>query len=357
MHRHGFSFYLKEKIVIRMFMLFLILFTSAAFSEEENIVNVYSWATDLPNEVVQAFEKETGIKVNRSGYGSNEEMYAKLRAVGTSSYDVIEPTSYYVARMASEGMLESLDVTKLSNYKNLTPSFLKPPYDPSGTHGIPYFWGLTGIFVNRKYFPDAKITGWADLWKPEYKGKLLILDDPRELFSAALILLGYSPNDSDLKQVQAAYERLTQLLPNIKLFNSSAVVSIVGDEDATIGMIWNYNFREAAAYNKNLEFIFPKEGFVMWVDNFAIPKGAKHLENAYRFLNFILRPDIAKIMSVNNQEAITNKPGRALLPASMRDDPVIYPPEDVLKRGIYQTDISDAALAAYAADWELLKLQ
>lgn len=324
---------------------------------EENVVNVYGWSSDMSNEIIQAFEKETGIKVNYSGYSSNEELYAKLRAIGPGSYDVIEPSSYYLSRMISQDMLEPLDVTKLKNYKNIDPEFLHPHYDPKGIHGVPYFWGVTGIFVNRKYYPDLKITRWTDLWQSQFKNKLFMLDDPRELFSIALITLGYSPNDSDREHIKQAYERLRLLSANIKLYNSSAVVSIVGDEDATLGIMWNGNFYSAAAYNKHLEFIFPEDGFVIWVDNFAIPKGAEHKENAYKFIDFLLKAETSKAMSLNNSEAITDVAGRKLLPPALRDSKVIYPPEEVMKRGIYQEDISDAALADYASYWEKLKLQ
>jgi spermidine/putrescine transport system substrate-binding protein len=324
---------------------------------EDNVVNVYGWSSDMSNEIIQAFEKETGIKVNHSGYSSNEELYAKLRAIGPGSYDVIEPSSYYVSRMIAQNMLEPIDVTKLKNYKNIDPEFLHPSYDPKGVHAIPYFWGVTGIFVNRKYYPDLKITRWTDLWQPQYKNQLFMLDDPRELFSIALITLGYSPNDSNREHIKQAYERLRLLSANIKLYNSSAVVSIVGDEDATLGIMWNGNFYSAAAYNKNLEFIFPEDGFVIWVDNFAIPKGAEHKENAYKFIDFLLKAETAKAMSLNNSEAITNTAGRKLLPPELRDSKVIYPSDEILKRGIYQEDINDAALADYANYWEKLKLQ
>lgn len=337
------------------FLLFFFFFTQTVFAND-NVVNVYVWSAVIPDAVIQRFEKETGIKVNFSTYDSNETMYAKLRATPTSSYDVIEPSSYYIDRMRRQQMLEKIDKTKLSHFKNLNPEFLNQAYDPNNLYSFPFIWGVTGIFLNKEYFSEKNITQWADLWNKKYDNQLLFQNDPREAFSMALKVLGYSANDNQPEHIKQAYLKLKELMPNIKLFNSDAVISILIDEDATLGMAWNGDVYKAHRENKNLTFVYPKEGFVIWVDNFAIPKGAPHLQNAYQFLNFMLRPDIAKIMALENDYSTANLTAQKLLPPEVKNNLVAYPTHDILRRGEFQTDINDSALALYEKYWEQLKM-
>ncbi len=169
---------------------FIGFFLPAAASTNEKILNVYAWSGVIPDAIIQQFEKETGIKVNFSTYDSNEIMYAKLRANKDAGYDIIEPSSYYIDRMRRQNMLEKLDKSALPNFKNLSPDFVNPVYDPHNNYSIPFIWGVTGIFVNKAYHDPANIKKWADLWDKKYADQLLLLDDSREVFSMALNVLG-----------------------------------------------------------------------------------------------------------------------------------------------------------------------
>lgn len=321
----------------------------------ENAVNVYTWSGVIPDAAIRQFEKETGIKVNFSTYDSNEVMYAKLKADKNPSYDVIEPSSYYIDRMRRQNMLEKFDKTKLSNFKNLNPTFLNQSYDPKSEYSIPFIWGITGIFVNKDYHNPANIKRWADLWDKKYTDQIMLLDDSREVFSIALRTLGYSVNDQNPKHIKEAYLKLKELLPNVKIFNS-APISILVDEDTNIGMVWNGDVFRARKENPHVDFIFPKDGFVVWVDNFAIPKNAPHAENAYKFLNFMMRADVAKSVALDNSFPTANLAAQKLLPAEVRDSKTVYPSQEVMRRGEFQTDISDEALTLYEQYWERLKM-
>lgn len=323
----------------------------------DKVVNVYAWSNEIPDSVIRQFERETGITVNFSTYDSNETLYAKLKANPNSGYDVIEPTSYYVQRMGRENMLQVLDKTKLPNYKNLDPGFLHRAFDPTSRFSIPYLWGVTGIFVNKKYHDPRTITRWQDFWRPQYHNQLLALDDVREMFSIALLSLGYSANDTNPEHIHQAYLKLVALLPNVKLFNNDAVPSIISDDDATIGMVWNGDFFKATVENKDVEFIYPEEGFVIWVDCFAIPQHAPHLDNAYQFINFMMRPDVAKQAMIESKYSVANTAGRDLLPPELRNNNAMYPIKDILARAEFQEDVGDEALALYQKYWELLKVQ
>ncbi len=323
---------------------------------DDNILNIYAWSGVIPDFIIQRFEKETGIKVNFSTYDSNEAMYAKLRAAKNAGYDLIEPSTYYIDRMRRQGMLEKLDKSKLPNFKNLNPEFLNQSYDPQSDYSIPFIWGVTGIFVNTTYVKKDSIHKWIDLWDKKYEDQLMFLNDSREVFSVALRVLGFSGNDSNPDHIEKAYLKLKDLMPNVKLFNSDAVISIFIDEDAYVGMAWNGDLFKAKKENPALDFIYPEDGFVIWVDNLAMPKDPPHKENALKFLNFILRADIDRDVALDNNYPTANLAAQKLLPKEVRESPIVYPSEEILKRGEFQSDIGDNALAIYEKYWEKLKM-
>lgn len=323
---------------------------------QENVVNIYTWSGEIPDKVVHQFEKETGIKVNLSTYENNEVMYAKLRATKQPGYDIIVPSSYFIDRMHKQNMLEPLDKNKLSNWANLNPAFLHPAYDPDLSYSIPYLWGITGIFFNKAYYSANEIQSWGDLWQPRFSNQLMFLDDLRETFGIALLALGYSPNDKDPKHIRAAFLKLKSLQPNIKVFSSDTVVSIMIDEDVQVGAAWNGDAYKASQENNNIHFIFPKEGFVIWVDNLAMPKTAPHKENAYAFINFLLRADIGETVSTITSYPTANLAAQKRLPKEIQNNPIAYPPNDVLKRGQFQIDLGEETLDLYEKYWEELKI-
>ncbi len=322
----------------------------------DKVLNIYAWSGEIPDSIVRRFEKETGIKVNLSTYANNEVMYAKLRATQHPGYDIVEPSSYYVDRMRRQNMLDKLDKNKLPNFKNLNPAFLHADYDPLSEYSVPHVVGVTGIFVNQNYYPDHHITRWSDLWDKHFYDQLMLLDDTREVFSMALLALHYSANDRDPEHIKAAFLKLKALMKNVKLFSSDTVTAIIIDEDANIGMAWNGDVYKASQENKAVHFIFPADGFVIWIDNFTIPKNAPHKDNAYRFINFLLRADIGRDIALATHFSTANLAAQKLLPPQIRDNPMIYPSEDILRHGQFQTDVGDEALALYEKYWEELKL-
>lgn len=323
---------------------------------QDKILNVYAWTGEVPEFVVRRFEKETGINVNFSTYENNEIMYAKVRATKNSGYDIVMPSSYFVDRMVRLGLIEKLDKSKLPNWKNLNPDFLNPSYDPHSEYSVPNVWGITGIFVNKQYFSPNSIKKWSDLWEQRFNNQLLLLDDTREVFSIALMSLGYSANDRDPVHIREAYLKLRTLMQNVKIFSSGTAISIMIDEDASVGMAWNGDAYKAAHENKNIEYVFPEDGFVIWVDNFCILKNAKHKEAAYLFLDYILRADIAKDSAVSSNFPTANLAAFNLLPAELKNNKTAYPSHEVMKRAQFQTDIGDDTLALYTKYWEELKM-
>lgn len=342
--------------LFRTFVITLALLTMQSVFANERVVNVYAWSEEIPPTVIAQFEKETGIKVNYSSFDSNEIMYAKLRASKKAGYDLIEPSSYYIDRLHHQGMLLPLDKSKLSNFNNIDPEFLNQAYDPANIYSVPFIWGITGLFLNNDYFPANTITSWSDLEDKKYLNQLMFLDDAREVFSVALRMLGYSINDNNPEHIKQAYLKLKTLMPNVKLFNNDAIISLLIDEDATVGMSWNGNLFKASQENNKLQFIYPREGFEIWVDSFAILKTAPHAENAYAFLNFLMRPEISKQVSMNINYSTANLAAKKLMPLAIRNNPALYPSSELLKHGEFEKDIGDQAFALFEKYWEQLKI-
>lgn len=336
------------------FLLIVLLPFSA--NAEEKVLNLYAWVGEVPDFVVKRFEKETGIKVNFATYDNNEIMYAKIRSSRNAGYDLVMPSSYFVDRMIRQGLVEKLDKSQLSNWHNLNPDFINPAYDPHSEYSVPNVWGVTGVFVNNRYFSPDSVRKWSDLWDQRFYDQLLMLDDIREVFSMALISLGYSANDRDPEHIRQAYLKLKDLSQNIKVFSTGTSISIMIDEDATVGMAWNADAYKASRENKNVHFILPQDGFVVWVDNFCLLKNAQHKDAAYAFLNFILRPDIAKDTALSTNFPTVNLTAYNMLPAELKNDKTVYPPHDVMRRAQFQTDIGDDTLTLYSKYWEQLKM-
>ncbi|WP_115701994.1 ABC transporter substrate-binding protein [Legionella sainthelensi] len=319
------------------------------------VVNVYVWGGEIPKSLIQQFERESGIKVNFSTYDSNETMYAKLKASQQTIYDVILPSAYFVERMKRQDMLEPLNHHQLPNLDNLDKRFVNNDYDKDNHYSAPIIWGATGIFYNSNAIhrpPKA----WSALWDKKWRNQLMLLDDSREIFAIALMSLGFDPNDNNPEHIKNAYEHLLKLVPNIKLFASDSIQAIIIDEDALIGSAWNGDAFKAQAENKAIEFVYPEDGFVIWVDCLAIPKNPPHLKEALQFINFMLKAEASAQIALKEGHAITNAKGRALLPLSIKDNPMIYPSEEIMQKGQFQRDVGEDTLMLYNRYWEQLKL-
>lgn len=334
-------------------ILFFLPFTDAL--AESKILNVYSWSIYLSDEVIHQFEKETGIHINYATYDNNDTLYAKLKANPKATYDVVFPSSYFVDRMQRQHMLAKLDKQQLPNFKYIKKNLLNKPFDPQNNYSIPYFWGSTAIVVNKRYHDVKQVSSWEDLWKQQFKNQLLILDDIHDIFAMALITLGYSASDTNPEHIYQAYLKLKALLPNVKLFNTDAARATYIDEDATIGMGYNGDTFQAQQENSDLVYVYPSEGFILWIDCMVIPKNAPHIKNAYRFINFLMRPDIAAKLSEKLGFPTPNEAAMKLLPKSLRENRTVYPSDAILSRGQLEADTGNAS-TLYEKYMELLKI-
>ncbi len=273
----------------------LVISPVSANDKNEELVFM-NWGPYVSNELIQQFTDETGIKVIYSTYESNETLYAKLKT-HNKGYDLVVPSTYFVAKMRDEGMLQKIDKTKLSNFNKLDSNYLDKPYDPNNEYSIPHVVGITGLAVNTEMYDPNKFTSWADLWSPELEGQIMLMDDTREVFHIALRKLGYSGNSINDNEIDQAYAELIKLMPNVLVFNSDNPANPYLSGDVGVGMLWNGSAAAAQAEELPLKLIFPKEGGIGWVDNFAISSGANNVDAAHKMINFLLRPEIAEQIS------------------------------------------------------------
>ena len=318
------------------------LFSGMAHADDSKVLYFYNWSEYIPDSVLTEFTKETGIKVIYSTYESNESMYAKLKTMGNNSgYDLVVPSSYFVSKMAKEGMLEKLDHSKLPHFKDIDPMYLNKKFDPNNQYSVPYIWGATGIGVNTELTDPSKIHSWADLWDPKWKGQLMMMDDAREFFAMGLRVLGYSGNTTNVQQIQAAYKKLQQLMPNVLVFNSDFPANPYISGDTPAGMLWNGSAYMAQQDGAPVTVVWPKEGPILWMDNLAIPAGAKHKDAAYKMINFLLRPDNAAKIALKIGYPTPVATAKKYLPKSFVDNPLIYPPKAVMEKGEWQSAVGD----------------
>ncbi|HRJ52573.1 MAG TPA: extracellular solute-binding protein [Candidatus Thiothrix moscowensis] len=331
----------------------LLVAAATSLYAEEKVV-VYNWAEYISEDSLAAFTQETGIKVEYSTYDNNETMYSKLKLQQGKGYDIVVPSTYLVSKMRAEGLLQEIDHKKLTNLPNLSISLMNKDYDPGNKYSIPYLWGSTGIAVNSKEIDPATIKGWADLWDSKWQGKLLLIDDLREVFHMALKKNGYSTNTTNPDELKTAYEDLQKLMPNVRVFNADSPRQPYLSGDVNLGMIWSGELIMAQQENPDIQYIFPQEGAGFWVDSFSIPAGAENVENAHKFIDYMLRADVGKKVVEELGYSTPNGEVRNLLDGKYLNNKVIFPPAEAVDKGEFQKDVGEA-MKLYNEYWEKLK--
>jgi len=317
-------------------------------------VYVFNWSEYMPDSVISDFQKETGIKVIYSTFESNEAMFAKIRLVGGKEYDLVFPTTYYVHRMRRENLLQPLDKSLIPNIKHLDPRLMDKPYDPGNEYSLPYLWGSTGIGCNSAVIPPETVKSWKDLWNPAYKGRVLLSNDLRDVFGMGLKVLGYSVNDTDPAHIEAAYGKLLALMSSVRAFASDSPKLPFLNREVNIGMIWNGEIYLAVQEDPKLRYIYPEEGVMLWADSMVIPKGARNPGAAHKLIDYVLRPEVAKVISEEVGYASPNLAAVGLMNPEVKNNPVVYPDAETVQKGEFQVDVGEAILV-YQKYWEKLK--
>ena len=330
--------------------IFLLIFLAAALissgcSDSQKTggeLNFFNWTEYLPQSVLTAFEAEYHIKVNYSMYSSNEEMLAKVKSGEKGMYDLIVPSDFMIDIMRKSGDLEKIDKTKISNFANIDPQYTRMYFDPENDYSVPYMISNAILCYNREKIPQG-ITTFGEIFDPKYKNQLVVLDDQRMVMAIAAIAMGESINETDPVKLTAIKEKLFSLKENIKVFDSDSPKSQMISGETSIGYVWCAEAALAMRENPNILPVYPREGLAFLFDNLAIPAGAKNKENAMLFINFILRPEISKMISAEYPYVNPNKAAYPILPDSYKNNPASNPPAESLAKGQFVMNLGDSA--------------
>jgi putrescine transport system substrate-binding protein len=346
--------FMYQKLII---LIFLVASTFAIASEQDLIqaakgtpkkLNIYNWADYINPEAITNFENEFDIDVTYDIYDSSEVVDTKLMT-GRSGYDVVVHAASFTARLAKVGIFHPIDFKKLPNWHHLDQALIKKAEEKysNGLQGVPFFWGTTGIAYNKdlikERMPNAPLDSSALIFDPEIISRfadcgISFLDDPTSVIPMAMLFLGYPANSVDSEHLKEVEALVKQVRPYITYFSSTKLLLDLPSEEVCIAMSWSGDYSVAtnrakeAGIDINLGYIIPKEGGGMWFDSMYIPEDAPHRENAYLFLNYMLRPDVIAASSNYIGYANANKSATPLVNPSLTGDTAVYPDKDTLAR-------------------------
>src|SRR6188474_140303 len=326
---------------------------AAPLSSQTRTLNVYNWSDYVEPTVIEAFTKETGIKVRYDTFDSNDTLETKLLA-GKSGYDVVVPTAYFLERQIKAGVFQKLDKAKLKNIGNVWPDIAQrlATYDPGNQFAVNYMWGTTGLGYNvRKAREVLGIAGpvgdamasWDIVFKPEQLAKFKacgvhMLDSADDVIPAALHYLKLDPNSKQQADLDKAAELLIKIRPNVAKFHSSEYLNALASGEICLVLGWSGDIKQAqkrAAAAKNgieIGYSIPKEGAQMFFDNLAIPKDAAHVAEAHAFIDYLLRPEVAALNSNLVAYANGNLASQKFIDRSILDDKSVYPDASTMSR-------------------------
>ncbi|MBP1736255.1 MAG: extracellular solute-binding protein family 1 [Oscillospiraceae bacterium] len=318
-------------------------------------LNIFVWTEYVPDSVIEQFEEETGIKVNVSTYSSNEDMLAKVKSEGEGTYDIVQPTDYMVEQMISQGLLQELDQSKLTNLSNIGESYLNPSYDPGNVYSVPYQGGAAAIAVNTSKVPSGTITSYADLFDSQYANSMVVLDDFRAIIGMAAKSLGYSMSETDPDKLAEISERLLSLKDNIKLYDSDSPKSALISGDCYLGVIWSAEIALAMDENPDIEIVYPSEGAYLFMDNWCVTKGAKNYDQAMEFINYMLKPETAQMVMQEYPYLNPNTTALEGMEDDYKNNTAKNPPAEDIAKGEYIKNLDTDTLAIYDQMWTELK--
>ena len=317
-------------------------------------LNIFIWTEYVPDSVIEKFEEETGIKVNVSTYSSNEDMLAKVKSESEGTYDIVQPSDYMVEQMASQGMLEELKTDNLKNLSNIGESYLNPSYDPGNKYSVPYQGGVAGIAVNTSKV-KKNITSYDDLFDSSLKNSIVALDDYRAVIGMTARSMGYSMNETDPAVLSKIQDKLLTLKDNVKLYDSDSPKSALISGDCTVGYVWSAEIALAMEENPDIKVVYPTEGAYLFMDNWAIPKGAKNYDNAMKFIDFMLDAENAQMVLEEFPYLSPNTKAVEAMGEDYSKNEAKNPPAEVIKKGEYVKNLDADTLKIYDEMWTKLK--
>ncbi len=340
-------------------------------SDDSRVLNLYIWTDYLAPDTIASFEKQTGIKVRASYFDTNETLESRM-LTGNSGFDVVVPTAPFLQRQIESGAYRTLDKKQLPNLRNLDPLLMSRVAlnDPGNEHAIIYAWGTYGIGYNTKMvaaaLPDVPADTWRLIFDPVLAAKLSacginVVDEPTGVVRLVLKFLGKDPNALNPQNLAEIERLLIRIRPYIRNINSSSYIEALANGDICVALGYNGDIvqaRNRANEAKNgikIDYAIPAEGSEIWFDTLAIPRDAPHVENAHRFINYIMTPQVIADISNFTGFANANSAAAPLLKASIAADPAIYPPPDQQARLFVQLEDAPEQTRAITRLWQKFK--
>lgn len=349
--------YFFSGIIVVALIILLIAFkmNAASGNTAGNTLTIYNWGDYIDPDLITAFEKETGTHVSYQTFDSNEAMMTKIEQGGTN-FDLIVPSDYTIAKMKKANLLEKLDKQKIPLFNNIDKNFTHLNYDEGNDYSIPYFWGTVGILYNSSMLNGLQITSWSDLYRPELKGEIMLVDGAREVMGMGLNTLGYSLNDVNPNHLNEAQSKLKQLMPNVKAIVGDEIKLMIQNKESALGVVWSGEAANIVQEDPELDYVIPSEGTNLWFDTMAIPKKAKNKAAAYAFINFMLEPEHAAANAeyVGYSTPVTK--AKAFLPADVANDERFYPDLSAVKGLEVYADLGPEKLSLYNELYLQLKM-
>ncbi len=326
-------------------------------------LNVFNWGEYISDgsqgtlDVIGAFEKLTGIKVNYTTFDSNEAMYGKMQSESVS-YDIIIPSDYMIDRMRSENRLKELDYSKIPNYKYIDETYKNANYDPENKYTVPYSVGMVGLIYNKKIVTETP-DSWSIMWDKKYKDNILTFNNSRDAFAIAQFLLGIDINSTNLEDWKKAAEKLTEQNSVLQGRVMDEVFDKMEGGNAAIAPYYAGDYHTMAAVNPDLGFVYPKEGTNIFVDAICIPSSSRNYETALLFINFLLEPNVA----VENANYICYaSPNTAVLShpeyeEELANSPYLYPDNLSDYKTEYFRYLGEDIISQYERMWEEIRIK
>ena len=323
----------------------------ASMAQAEETLALYNWGDYINPDILTKFTEETGIKVTLDTYSSNEEMLAKIQA-GATGYDIVFPSVHMNDIMLKLGLLEKTDINLSPDFKNIDPANLRSKEDPTSSYCLPYAWGTVGVFYNEKV--TGPISSWADFFAVPEKtgGKITLLDDMREVLAIGLMTNGKSVNSTDPADVQLATDYILAHKASVSAFTYDSMAMLASGDIAAAHFFVGGNVFFVDM--PDIKDMIPSEGATMYQENICVLASAPDKENAKKFMEFYLRPEIAAMNVAQQYNGTANVPARDLIPEAIKNNPNITVSADTIARLHIFEDIG-AALKLYDRAWNTIR--
>ena len=315
--------------------------SDAATAESKSVLNIHNWADYIDESILAGFEEKFGVTINYTTFTSNEDLINELLA-GPVDYDLVVPTDYAVELLRKKGVFGAIDKANVPNFANIDPTFINPSYDPGNRYCIPYQWGTIGIGYNVTA-TGTEIQGWSDIFDPAFAGRVALLDEPRVVLGAILLYLGHSPNTTNQIEIIQAAEFLKLNAGHVASYLPDTGQDSLAAGEVDIVMEWSGDIFTIMADNADIRYVIPNDGTIIWSDNVCLLANAPNKENAEKFMNYLLNPEVSAALSNYLRYATPNEAALPFINQEDRDNPGMYPSDEVKDRLFFLTDVGSTA--------------